>query len=610
MITDIFLVLVGIMILAPLCLRADLGLDVSFDPDHGIQVQMGDTIVAANSFPDLYPCVDKNKIDGNESRTFEILSENAGAVFTTNHDLGSYKIAFSGQGRNLPKLRMNLSFTANSSASVEQLRFLRFLPISASGLCYHEQKKNGTLPGPWKPDGPNVAWKWPFYGNNSAPPGNSQLGYPLPGGRGIPGITPGPRVHIAQWATAELAAVIPLYDPNISWGWQNYGPWKERLYLVFANIQPGQTRSVEIELRVGPGNSSQYPARAIAIDAFQQYGQEFPILHEWPDRRPLAMVMTCQHGNDAFNRTTNPNSYYVGQTTPFDMTTASGRTYFKQQMLLSAQRTVAQNTARGPYAQWQGVIVWDIEGEGDPWATYYGSPNMLPQIAPEMDAIADDYFKVFADAGLRVGVCIRPQQLTRNPKYDPSDPKSHEWYQKELLLPDNTSDDSAVLALLSEKIEYANKRWNVTLFYTDSTLQSSGVLHSMIFQQLAARYPHVLIMPEESTFDYRRSVAPLCLAWESCTGDDVNYTWGHSAFSVNLMNSVPANVTSHIIASVAAQVYRGDVLLDRGWYMSATGKVIMDAYGLAYNGSWCPPWWQGSDCPVPTGCPTCPTTRT
>lgn len=564
-------VLAGLVVTAPSYLRADVGLDVRYDQDLGIQLELGGTILAAYSFPDLYPCVDKNKIQGNEKRDFEILPGNAGAVYTASHDLGNYEVTFSAQGRNLPKLQMKLTFTANASASAEHLGFLRLLPVGASGLCYHEQKQNGTFPGPWKPDGPNRAWNWPLYGNSSAPPGNSQLSYSQPGGQGIPGITPGPRVHIAQWATSEIAAVMPVYDSNISWGWLNYGPWSERLYLMIADTKPGQTRSVEFELRIGPGNTTNVPASAIATDVFESYGREFPLLHPWTDRRPLAMVMTCHHGVEAVNRTSNPNAYDVGQKIPFDMTTASGRTYFKQQMLQSAQDTVAQNAARGQYAHWQGVIVWDIEGEGDPWATYYGSPNMLPQIASEMDAIADDFFNVFTGAGLRVGVCIRPQQLTRNPNYNAKDPKSQPWYQKELLLPDNTSDDSAVLALLSEKIEYANKRWNATLFYTDSTLQSTGVLHYAIFQQLAARYPHVLIMPEESTFDYRRSVAPLCLAWESCTGDDLNYTWGHAAFSVNLMNSVPANITSDVIASYAAQVYRGDILLDRGWYLSTTG---------------------------------------
>ena len=45
-----------------------------------------------------------------------------------------------------------------------------------------------------------------------------------------------------------------------------------------------------------------------------------------------------------------------------------------------AKKIVDVDSQRSPYAKIQGVIVWDIEGQGDPWSTYDGSPNMLPQV--------------------------------------------------------------------------------------------------------------------------------------------------------------------------------------------------------------------------------------
>lgn len=44
--------------------------------------------------------------------------------------------------------------------------------------------------------------------------------------------------------------------------------------------------------------------------------------------------------------------------------------------------------------------------------------------------------------------------------------------------------------------------------------------------------------------------------------------------------------------------------------VGVTGTVIEEAYGLAYNGTWCPPAWPVGHCPVPAGCPSCPVSRT
>jgi len=58
--------------------------------------------------------------------------------------------------------------------------------------------------------------------------------------------------------------------------------------------------------------------------------------------------------------------------------------------------------------------------EGQEWThaiSYIGSPDGIADVAPEMDAIADRWFKICADAGLRNGVCIRPPR-TRHGWYN------------------------------------------------------------------------------------------------------------------------------------------------------------------------------------------------
>ncbi len=61
----------------------------------------------------------------------------------------------------------------------------------------------------------------------------------------------------------------------------------------------------------------------------------------------------------------------------------------------------------------QGIIIWDLEGQEfiQP-TTYVGDPRVLSQgYAPEMDATADQLFAVFRNAGLKVGITLRPNYL-------------------------------------------------------------------------------------------------------------------------------------------------------------------------------------------------------
>src|SRR5260370_11868744 len=66
----------------------------------------------------------------------------------------------------------------------------------------------------------------------------------------------------------------------------------------------------------------------------------------------------------------------------------------------------------------------------------------------------DAYFQRFRAAGLKVGVCIRPQQITM------VDGKPVQ----------GVADDEHAAELLKSKIESARKRWGCSLFYIDSTV--------------------------------------------------------------------------------------------------------------------------------------------
>ncbi len=155
--------------------------------------------------------------------------------------------------------------------------------------------------------------------------------------------------------------------------------------------------------------------------------------------------------------------------------------------------------------------------------------------APEMNAVVDDVFKLFRDAGYRVGVTLRPQriqwgtQLPATCTYSPIDDfKSyfvkvdgpfgatmHSCYDPNGILwaplpvgngaQQNLRVGQAREAFetLKEKAAYARSRWGVTLFYVDSAVYSGGaVLEPDVFKQLHLEFPDSLFIPEQQTMEH------------------------------------------------------------------------------------------------------------
>ena len=60
----------------------------------------------------------------------------------------------------------------------------------------------------------------------------------------------------------------------------------------------------------------------------------------------------------------------------------------------------------------QGMIVWILEGEQYPAINYVGDRHNFMTLAPEMEyrRAVDAFFRKFRDAGLRVGLTLRPQR--------------------------------------------------------------------------------------------------------------------------------------------------------------------------------------------------------
>ena len=105
----------------------------------------------------------------------------------------------------------------------------------------------------------------------------------------------------------------------------------------------------------------------------------------------------------------------------------------------------------------------------------------------------DEYFEKFRAVGLKVGVCIRPQDITM------IDGKPvHQ-----------ATDDEHAVQILREKIAYAKERWGCTLFYVDSSATAGRPFYPEVFKTIAQAHPDVLLIPENESMRYFAYSAPL-----------------------------------------------------------------------------------------------------
>ncbi|MBV9771778.1 MAG: hypothetical protein JOZ32_19565, partial [Bryobacterales bacterium] len=248
-------------------------------------------------------------------------------------------------------------------------------------------------------------------------------------------------------------------------------------------IPPKASDQYVVSLRFGRSKTSK---GALVGDLDKKFAQIFPQQLKWADRRPIGAIFLATGPQEW---TTNPRGWFGDE--KLNVSTAAGRAEFRQRILNLADGAIG--IMRDMNAQ--GVITWDIEGQEFRHATtYIGDPRQLDSLAPEMGEVADEYFGRFRAAGLRTGICVRPQSLKIA-----ADHKS----ASQTAVDDPTS-------LLIDKIAYAKKRWGVTLIYIDSNVNSKdpNPLDPSIIQKVATTFPDCLLIPEHSDLRYYAYSAP------------------------------------------------------------------------------------------------------
>jgi hypothetical protein len=323
------------------------------------------------------------------------------------------------------------------------------------------------------------------------------------------------------------------------------------------DIKPRASKMFHVSIRFGPAGAR---VQDLSGDVLERYARKYPFQVSWKDHRPIGAIFLASSGT---NVATNPRRWILNYG-EIDVTTQQGKAAFREALLKHADKSIKALKEVNA----QGMITWDPEGEEFIGACYYGDPRLVPSFAPEMEfksnggkSAIDEYFEKFRAAGLKVGVCIRPQQIAMvdgRPVHQ-------------------AAEDEHATQILRERIAYAKQRWGCTLFYVDSTATAYGAINPDVFKAVADAYPDVLLIPENESMRYFAYSAPLnSYMHHKITSTPVGARMVYpNAFSV-LMAPEGDRPEDH--DALVAAVRRGDILLFNGWYAGNEADKIKKLY--------------------------------
>jgi hypothetical protein len=331
--------------------------------------------------------------------------------------------------------------------------------------------------------------------------------------------------------------------------------------ITCRDIKPGVSKTFNVSLSFGLAGGR---IQDLSGDVLERYAKKYPFQINWKDRRPIGAIFLASSG---INIPTNPRRWIMNEG-KLDVTSEQGKSAFRDALLKLADSSVKvlKNTNA------QGMITWDPEGQEFLESCYYGDPRLTPVLAPESEfkgdsgmSPIDEYFDKFRRAGLKVGVCLRPQQITS------ANGKPVQ----------GAANNQQAAEVLKDKLTYAKKRWGCTLFYIDSTVVSTGEsLDPGVFKAVADAYPDVLLIPENESMRYFAYGAPLnSYVHHKVTSTPVGARLVYpKAFSV-LMAPDGDRPEDH--DALVSAVRNGDILLFNGWYnnegVAKTKKLYEEA---------------------------------
>jgi hypothetical protein len=238
----------------------------------------------------------------------------------------------------------------------------------------------------------------------------------------------------------------------------------------------------------------------------------------------------------------------------------------------------------------QGVVFWDPEGQEFPHAiSYVGDPRLIETLSPEMTGVIDSVFERLRQAGLRVGLTIRPQSVLAGATLpaacrpgavflDMGRTAGERRFQCNAgggWVPGNYIYQGEVadhVSELTEKIEYAKRRWGATLFYVDSNSRKSVVYPAEVFRAAHEKHRDVLLIPEHEEDKYYAWTAPYH-DWRvnsPGTPETVRRLYPN-AFSVTSAPPPAKAGDGEVLRRVIAS---GDVVMFPVWYENPTLQAL------------------------------------
>jgi hypothetical protein len=255
-------------------------------------------------------------------------------------------------------------------------------------------------------------------------------------------------------------------------------------------IAPGAQDKFAVDVRLADPTSSPLD---LAQDFIAQYRKAHPSLLNWRDRRPILRLFF--NGGlppeQAIANLQNPDSAELPPVDP------------KFQAFVLERMKTCLEAAKAANAQ--GVLLWDLEGNTFPHpVTYIGDPRLIRLLNPQMEMVIDKAIKILKNAGLRVGMTIRPSHVVFS-KEKGTAVHSHGAAKDPFLE-------------LDGKVAYAKKRWECTMFYVDTNFfwrqygpeqkWQPGPIAPDVWQRLIAKYPDTLFIPEiADPADYRAAAS-------------------------------------------------------------------------------------------------------
>ena len=283
--------------------------------------------------------------------------------------------------------------------------------------------------------------------------------------------------------------------------------------LGVPHIEPGESLELTFAFRFA---AEDIPDSEVLLPYMQAFrNAQRPHMH-WVDRRPIGRIEIPSRPEAATLK--NPRGWFRDPT--LDVDTEQGAKRLRERLNQFATACLEGMAA----ANAQGMLVWNIEGGHIYPDQPLGDPRHLEDIAPEMNALADEFFQRFRDAGYRTGVCIRPSDLHfgkerqrwtqgagfYNPEYEDIDGVRDG-------VPDHVPNERIypLVQRMSAKIHYAKQRWGCTLFYVEYNGawrrmsphwgEDWLLVEARVLQRVREQHPDVLLIPAYAERHWRTS---------------------------------------------------------------------------------------------------------